>query len=253
MDKNRFAQLIMNYATNAIKYTVKGFIRMGYQYRDGGIKLYVSDSGIGVAEEKKEKVYQRFEKLDEFAQGPGLGLSICKALTETSGGEVGFQSEKGVGSTFWSWVPTKVSFEKLENGQEISLTKEYKDSGEYGTGENLKKILVVEDIESNFKLLFAILHKQFELTWAVNGVEAVEKTRNGNFDMILMDMKMPGMNGLEATNEIRKFDRMTPIVALTAHAFDSDKEAARTVGCNDYLVKPVNKKLLFEALDRWII
>ncbi len=253
MDKNRFAQVIMNYATNAIKYTSKGFIRMGYVYKDGGIKLYVSDSGIGIAEEKKERVYQRFEKLDEFAQGTGLGLSICKVLTESSGGEVGFESKEGAGSTFWSWVPTKVVFGEQENDKGTISIKGYKNIDECGNGEKLKKILIVEDIESNFKLLFAMLHKHFELIWAVNGVEAVEKAKTEFFNLILMDMKMPLMNGLEATSKIREFDQVTPVVALTAHAFDSDKEAALVAGCNDYLVKPVNKRLLFEALDRWMI
>lgn len=250
MDKNRFAQVIMNYATNAIKYTPQGTIRMGYEYKNGGIRLYVSDSGIGVAEEKKSRVYQRFEKLDEFAQGTGLGLSIAKVLTESSGGEVGFESEEGVGSTFWSWVPTKAVFEGQKLSEENASDNKYRTTFlEPGLR---KKILVIEDIESNFKLISAILHNQFDLTWAVNGLDGVEEARKAHFDLILMDMKMPKMNGLEATENIRQFDRTTPIVALTAHAFDSDKEAAIAAGCNDYLVKPVNKKLLFETLGRWI-
>lgn len=250
MDRNRFAQVIMNYATNAIKYTSKGTIRMGYEYKNGGIRLYVSDSGIGISEEKKSRVYQRFEKLDEFAQGTGLGLSIAKALTESSGGQVGFESEEGVGSTFWSWVPTKAVFEGQNpldgNALDNKVKTAFSESG------LRRKILVVEDIESNFKLISAILHNQFDLTWALNGFDGVEKARGGLFDLILMDMKMPKMNGLEATENIRQFDRTTPIVALTAHAFDSDKEAALVAGCNDYLVKPVNKKLLFETLEKWL-
>lgn len=109
MDKNRLGQVILNYATNAIKYTPKGFIKMGYKCQDDGILFYVSDSGIGISEEKKQRVYQRFEKLDEFAQGTGLGLSICKAISETSGGKVGFETEEGKGSTFWSWLPFQIN------------------------------------------------------------------------------------------------------------------------------------------------
>lgn len=254
MDKSRLTQVIMNYITNAIKYTPKGFIKMGYEQKDGGIKLFVSDSGIGISEKKKDRVYERFEKLDEFAQGTGLGLSISKALTELSGGQVGFESEEGVGSTFWSWIPTKVLFNEPKNEENIASTKRISSKTNISDMEKTtpKKILVAEDIESHFKLVSAFLHKQFDLTWALTGTEAVEKTQATQFDLILMDIKMPHMNGLEATRKIREFNKTIPIIALTAHAFDSDKEIALSAGCNDYLTKPLNKKALFEVLDRWI-
>lgn len=105
LDKNRFTQVISNFATNAIKFTPSGFIKMGYALADGGIKVYVSDSGIGIAEEKIEKVFERFEKLDDFAQGTGLGMAICKAITEASNGKIGVESHLGKGSTFWAWFP----------------------------------------------------------------------------------------------------------------------------------------------------
>ena len=105
LDKNRLAQVCINYITNAIKYTAKGHIDMGYASVNGGIRVYVRDTGIGIADSKKEKVFQRFEKLDDFAQGVGLGLSITKAIVEAMKGEVGFDSEDGVGSTFWAWIP----------------------------------------------------------------------------------------------------------------------------------------------------
>ncbi len=108
LDKNRVAQVIVNYATNAIKHTCNGAITMGYECCDGGIRFYVTDTGTGIAEENRERVYQRFEKLNEFVQGTGLGLSICKAITESLGGKLGFTSELGVGSTFWSWFPCKI-------------------------------------------------------------------------------------------------------------------------------------------------
>lgn len=105
LDKNRLIQILTNYITNAIKYTVRGFIEMGYEYVNHGIRLYVKDSGIGIADGKKEKVFKRFEKLDEFAQGSGLGLSICKAIAEACGGCTGFESHQGEGSVFWAWLP----------------------------------------------------------------------------------------------------------------------------------------------------
>ena len=105
MDKNRLAQVCINYITNAIKYTAQGSIEMGYEYVNNGIRIYVKDTGIGISDSKKDNVFQRFAKLDDFAQGTGLGMPITKAITEAMGGEVGFVSEENVGSIFWSWIP----------------------------------------------------------------------------------------------------------------------------------------------------
>ena len=105
LDKNRIAQIMTNYVTNAIKYTRKGFIEMGYESKDEGIRLYVKDSGIGIPEDKKHKVFHRFEKLDEFAQGTGLGLSIVKNILELHHARYGVESTPGCGSTFWFELP----------------------------------------------------------------------------------------------------------------------------------------------------
>lgn len=111
-DKNRLTQLVTNYVTNAIKYTVKGYIKMGYIYIGGGIKVYIEDSGIGIPDNQKNRLFKRFEKLNDFAQGTGLGLSICKAIAEGCGGTVGFESQEGVGSTFWAFWPLKAEIEE---------------------------------------------------------------------------------------------------------------------------------------------
>lgn len=253
LDKNRLGQVILNYATNAIKYTPKGFIRMGYEYVDGGLRFYVTDSGIGISEEKQKRVYQRFEKLDEFAQGTGLGLSICKAITEAAGGKVGFETEEGKGSTFWSWIPCEADI----SGKPRKTADDETGAGPAPAGQNTsgggrKTILVAEDIESNYKLVAAILGGEYELVWVRNGKQAVEQARSSHFDLILMDVKMPLMDGLRATEAIREFGPDIPIVALTAFAFDSDKEAALKAGCNDFLIKPINKNQMFETLGRWI-
>lgn len=112
MDRNRMAQVLTNYVTNAFKYTEKGTVTAGYEYVKGGIKIYVKDTGIGIPKDKQDKVFGRFSKLDSYAKGNGLGLSIVKALTEAVGGNVGFTSEEGVGSTFWAWKPGKVEIVK---------------------------------------------------------------------------------------------------------------------------------------------
>lgn len=256
MDKNQLTQIMQNYINNSIKYTSQGFIRIGYEVQDQGIRFYVSDSGIGIAKDRKHLIYQRFEKLNEFSQGTGLGLSIAKATTEANEGYVGFESEEGKGSSFWSWIPCEtISFEKETNVHYVSstqdITKNPKTLPDMAAS-NRKKILITEDIESNYNLIYSILHKKYDLTWATNGKIAVEKVTSESFDVIFMDMKMPVMNGMEATKCIRDINISIPIIALTAHAFDSDKEAALLGGCNDYLVKPVNKKLLLETIEKWI-
>lgn len=257
LDKNRVAQLMTNYLTNAIKYTPKGFIEVGYECSDEGIRFYVKDSGIGISEEKKEKVFHRFAKLDEFAQGTGLGLSICKAIAESMGGSVGFESQYGEGSLFWAFLPcepeVRISPEACSMPEHTAseATTVTETNLETEVSVNRKTILVAEDIQSNFLLLSAMLKKQYNLLHALNGQQAVEMAQNNPVDLLLMDMKMPVMNGLEATEEIRKFNIRLPIVALTAHAFEADRMAALAAGCNEFLVKPVNKKLLMNVLQKY--
>lgn len=286
MDANRLAQLVLNYATNAIKCTYRGEIRMGYRRQGEGIYFYVSDTGIGIPDKDKSRLYHRFEKLNEFTQGTGLGLAICKVVTESAGGRVGFESEEGVGSTFWSWIPCeimRIGGEAEAGGQEAAQLDAGLDNGsdnglDAGEGtENLsastdepspadpdsepssdghtdkKTILVVEDIESNYLLMTVLLgNLGYQFTRAADGVEAVEKVLSEHFDLVLMDIKMPRLGGLEATREIRKTNREVPIIALTAHAFNSDKEAAIAAGCNGFLVKPIDRNALAGTLRRFL-
>ncbi|MEG2121093.1 MAG: ATP-binding protein [Rikenellaceae bacterium] len=108
-DRNRFVQVITNFLTNAVKFTIKGEITMGYRYEDNGIAIFVKDTGVGISKEKLDKVFERFEKLDDFAQGTGLGMAICKAITDAHNGKIGVSSDEGVGSVFWAWIPIKAT------------------------------------------------------------------------------------------------------------------------------------------------
>mgnify|MGYP000792510110 CR=1 FL=1 len=252
LDRNRVAQIITNYVTNAIKYTPEGTIEMGYEYREEGIYFYVKDSGIGIPDEKKNKVFHRFEKLDEFAQGTGLGLSICKAIAEAMGGNVGFESEYGKGSLFWALLPCEVEIpsEITQQRAERVTSSDKKDIVAGTSSSNTpgrKTILVAEDIQSNYQLVSALLRKRFNLVHAANGQEAIEILHKRHIDLLLMDMKMPVMDGRTATSEIRKFNAEIPIIALTAHAFDADRVAALKAGCDDYLVKPINGAKLMQT------
>lgn len=257
LDKNRLAQILTNFVTNAIKYTSEGMIEMGYEKVGGSIRLYVRDTGIGIPEDKKDKVFHRFEKLDEFAQGTGLGLSICKAIVEACRGEIGFESEFDKGSLFWAILPCQ--FESVNSEPTSSRRNNEKDAN--GDKENIpdsevakkapKRVLVVEDIQSNFFLVSSILKNKCQLLHAPNGLEAVEIVRTQPVDLVLMDMKMPVMDGRIATSEIRKFNTEIPIIALTAHAFDADRVAALKAGCDDYLVKPINGAKLMQTLKEY--
>ena len=256
LDKNRLAQILTNFVTNAIKYTSEGTIEMGYEKINESIHLYVRDTGIGIPEDKKDKVFHRFEKLDEFAQGTGLGLSICKAIVEACRGEIGFESEFNKGSLFWAVLPCQFESVDSEPGafrqrNERELNKEKGEPHASEETKSPKRVLVVEDIQSNFFLVSSILKNKCQLLHAPNGLKAVEIVRTQAVDLVLMDMKMPVMDGRTATSEIRKFNMEIPIIALTAHAFDADRVAALKAGCDDYLVKPINGAKLMQTLKEY--
>lgn len=256
LDRNRVVQVGTNFITNALKHTNKGHILMGYEYVDGGIRLFIEDTGCGIPKENQDKLFQRFAKLDDFTQGTGLGLAICKAIVDAQGGKIGVESEVGKGSTFWAWFPCDAEIEEFGEAEE-SVSKNMEDnSGQvaikpadsHPRDTRRKSILVAEDIDSNYMLVNAIL-KDYDLTRACTGKEAVEFASNFRYDAILMDMKMPVMDGIEATMKIRQFDKITPIIAVTANAFDSDKVEAMEAGCNAFVTKPLKKKDLEEVLE----
>lgn len=256
LDRNRVVQVGTNFITNALKHTNKGHILMGYEYVDGGIRLFIEDTGCGIPKENQDKLFQRFGKLDDFTQGTGLGLAICKAIVDAQGGKIGVESEVGKGSTFWAWFPCEAEIEEFGEAEE-SVSKNMEDnSGQvaikpadsHPRDTRRKSILVAEDIDSNYMLVNAIL-KDYDLTRACTGKEAVEFASNFRYDAILMDLKMPVMDGIEATKKIRQFDKITPIIAVTANAFDSDKVEAMEAGCNAFVTKPLKKKDLEEVLE----
>ena len=192
LDSNRLKQVWMNFLTNAVKYTRSGYIRMGYSVEKDGIRFYVEDTGTGIPKELQDRVFGRFQKLNEFVQGTGLGLAISRAIVEAAGGEIGFTSEQGIGSTFWAWVPCEI-FQHGDVGCPETTLPNHRPVFSEGSDRKLK-ILVAEDNDSNFLLVRNIL-KDYDLLRVTNGVEAVEEIRNGKFDFVLMDLKMPVMDG----------------------------------------------------------
>ncbi len=251
-DKYRFMQIFTNFATNAIKYTPQGEIVMGYECMPGQVRIYVKDSGIGIPEEKKNRIFSRFEKLDTFAQGTGLGLSICKAIADATGGEVGFKSKANIGSEFWYIGYTDVEYVEKSEVADEDLNNKSTEHLSANSSVKIKdlNILIAEDNDSNYLLIKKLL-KDNQLTRTITGVEAIEKIKAQTFDIVFMDMRMPVMNGLEATSLIREFNQTTPIIALTANAFDSDRENALAAGCNHFMTKPVKKRELIDLLFRY--
>ena len=247
-DQNRIMQVITNFLTNASKFTYEGEIRFGFGRMDKDIRVYVKDTGIGIEPEKVDHIFERFVKLNSFAQGTGLGLSICRMIIEKIGGEIGVTSELGKGSTFYFTIPYE---ETGEHGKFFKESKVVSKGNTVNRVQQIKKILVAEDVESNFILLKNLIGREYTLLWAKDGVEAIEMYKQYQPDLILMDVKMPRMDGLEATHIIRSYSKEIPIIALTAYAFEADKELALEMGCNDFVTKPISERTLRKALDKY--
>lgn len=245
-ERNRLTQVVSNFLTNACKFTSEGSIKMGFTGFKNGLRFYVTDTGKGIAQENVPYVFDRFTKFDSFVQGTGLGLSICQTIIKRLGGDIGVESELGKGSTFWFTIPCEVksSDPSIETERSPELVVPARSVSE----KQQKCILIAEDNESNYFLVSSILKNDYLLERAVNGEEAVRMCRTLSPDLILMDIRMPEMDGLEATREIRKIDKEVPIIALTANAFDEDREKALKAGCNDYLSKPIPGEKLKETL-----
>lgn len=239
-DTQRIEQVLLNLLSNAIKCTNQGFVSLSYEVEGDFVRVSVTDTGIGIDKEKQASVFERFVKLDDFRQGTGLGLSICKMIIEKLGGEIGLRSELGKGSTFWFTLPLAVpeESEKKEAGNEIPM-EIIPDAlpGQY-------TILIAEDVLENYLLLQAVLKQHYRLIYAENGQIAVQKFKDYKPDIVLMDIKMPVMDGYAATCKIRELSSDVPILALSAFAFDEEKEKAKCCRFNDYLVKPVDIPLL---------
>lgn len=248
-DQNRIMQIITNFITNAIKFTYVGEIHLGFKIEPHQLYFYVKDTGIGIEAEKVDHIFDRFVKLNAFAQGTGLGLAICRMIIEKIGGQIGVISELAKGSTFYFTIPYKGDLKKCA-GLPHAAEADYKCYSVKRT-HHVKKILIAEDVESNFVLLKNIIGKEYTLIWAKDGYEAVEMYKRDQPDLILMDIKMPRMDGLEATRIIRSYSEDIPIIALTAYAFEADRERALEIGCNDFVTKPVSEKALAKALGRF--
>lgn len=232
-DSHRLRQLYSNLISNAIKYTEKGAITFGYKLKGDMMEGYVRDSGSGIPTEKLNNVFGRFEKLDLLKQGFGLGLSICKSILDKMGGEIWVESELGVGSCFYFLIPCNGTFPV---------------AGE----QNKPLILVAEDMDCNYELVKAILEERYSVLRANDGIDVVTKYESSKPDLILMDVRMPGLDGLSAAGIIRELNPTVPIIATTAFAFETDREMALAAGCNEYMSKPLEAEKLKTMVERYL-
>lgn len=235
-DRNRFNQVIANLVTNAIKFTDEGGITIGYTQQENNIlRFYVTDTGCGIPAGKQQEIFTRFVKLNDFAQGTGLGLPICRMIVNRMGGEIGVNSEPGKGSTFWFTIP----FRKAKPTQSVvpERTPVPVRSDEI-------TILIAEDNGSNYKLFETILKKDYRILHAWDGKEAVELFRTHRPHIVLMDISMPVMDGYEAATEIRKISADVPILAVTAYAYAADEQRILNYGFDGYTAKPINADAL---------
>jgi len=249
-DPDKIRQILINLLKNALKFTTDGFIHFGCTIEDSNnarpLRFFVKDSGIGIPEEKQALIFDAFRQADDSYTrkygGVGLGLSISKKLTELLGGAITLISKEGIGSDFYIELP--LSEQLHENKSEIKKV--------YGTISEIK-ILIAEDDEASCLLLKYILAgENAQLLWAKNGREAIEICENdSSIGLVLMDINMPVLNGLDAAREIKKFRPSLPIIAQTAYAVAGDKERILDSGCNDYISKPLEKNMLLELIGKF--
>ena len=264
-DPLRLGQVLQKFVSNAIKFTEAGRVvlrGLTVPHDDGTqwVRFEVEDTGIGIRPEQQERLFQAFEQIDASTtrahEGTGLGLVIARSLTRLMGGEIGVRSSPGVGSCFWIEVPLAAVGELAGGGRADAARRRPgagRDDAESSRFEGLR-VLLAEDNAVNREVALALLRRTgLEVDCAGNGQEAVEMAGRGGYDLILMDVQMPVMDGLEATRRLRAEGACSvPILGMTANIFKEDREACLAAGMNAHLPKPVEPQMLYETLRRWL-
>lgn len=250
-DFTRIKQVLTNLLSNAVKFTEKGSIVYGCTTNQNSITFYVHDTGVGIDKQNLTNIFMRFGKIentvnDKIFRGTGIGLSISKQLVELMKGNIWVESEPGIGSKFSFTIPAEIRILNDSDFPGIKLKSEYKFSGEL--------ILIAEDDDNNYNFLSAILNKyDINTIRANNGIEAVELSKTfPGIRLILMDIKMPKMDGYEATKLIKEIFPTLPIIAQTAFAMHSDETESLKAGCDDYISKPIDTTMLLQKIKSYL-
>ncbi len=251
-DASRFKQVMINLLSNAIKFTHQGEVRFGYTVEGEFLQFFVKDTGIGIDPQHFQLIFDRFMQVPQNSTklygGTGIGLSISQALVEKMGGKIWLESEVGQGTTFYFTLPN------IQHGREKPEIVKNKPDGLLTNKLTGKKVLIVEDEPSNQQLLKLFLQPTHAvLLMCENGLEALEIINHQDIDIVLMDIKMPVMNGLEATMKIKKIKPEIPIIIQTAYAMANEREDAFKAGCDAYLAKPVKKVQLIDTMIQLLV
>ena len=255
-DENRLTQVFSNLISNALKHTPKGEITFGYRMKDEGqnIEFFVNDTGSGIAADFIHHIFDVYASKDaESQKGYGLGLALCKIIVEKMGGHIGVESELGKGSSFTFELPFHGTFGGIATSNRSNPTNMRTLRVDGNIDErNMKTVLVAEDEESNYELVRIVLQKRYRLLRAHNGIEAVTMNEEEKPDLILMDIRMPEMDGLDATRIIKEVDQSTPVIALSAYAFEENIREAKEAGCDAFMAKPFRVEDLIEIIKKHI-
>ena len=245
-DENRLIQVFSNLISNALKHTSVGSITYGFEMTDNdqSVSFFVEDTGTGIAPEFIDEIFNTYSSKDaEQQKGYGLGLALCRIIVEKMDGHIGVESTLGKGSKFMFTLPFHGNIGGMSTSTRNSTTTGGNRLLDNGNNPDMKEsdmktILVAEDEESNFDLVRIVLQKRYRLLRARNGIEAVTINEEEHPDLILMDIRMPDMDGLDAIRIIKEVNQNTPIVALSAYAFDENIREALAAGCNEFMAKP---------------
>ena len=253
-DANRLTQVFSNLISNALKHTPKGVISFGYEVLSDTqeIRFFVKDTGSGIDPKFIEHIFDTYASQDaDHQRGFGLGLALCRIIVEKMGGTIDVDSTLGKGSLFTFTLPFSGSISGISVTTRSNNMRTLRVNNPINQ-ESLKTVLVVEDEESNYELIRIVLQKRYNLLRAHNGIEAVTMNEDEHPDIILMDVRMPEMDGLDATRIIKEVNHEVPIVALSAFAFDENIREAKEAGCDDFLAKPFRVEDLLDVVQKYI-
>ena len=257
-DENRLTQVLSNLISNALKHTAKGSITYGYNLinNDTEIEFFVSDTGTGIAKDFIAHIFDAYVSKDaEQQKGYGLGLALCRIIVEKMGGSIDVKSDIGKGATFTFVLPFRGTIGGMSvSKRDLSRTQNSLRVSSKGDEVEHKVILVAEDEESNFQLVQTVLRNRphYDVIRAHNGIEAVTKFEEEKPDLVLMDIRMPDMNGLDAMKIIKEVDHNTPVVAVSAYAFQDNIREAMAAGCDEFLAKPFRPEELMMMVEKYV-
>jgi CheY-like chemotaxis protein len=251
-DPFRLKQIINNLISNSLKFTERGTIEFGYVIENDQAIFFVKDTGIGMTEEDSKIIFDRFKQAgcsSKKKEGTGLGLAISKGLVELLGGNIWIKTRQNLGSEFYFTIPMKQNGEQMQFRNTSIQQIRFKDINWEG-----KTLLLVEDEEVNYIYINELLiNTGVNLLRVVTGEEAVNICQSAlPIDLILMDMRLPGINGFDATRLIKRIRRDIPIVAQTAYAMENEREQCIEAGCDHYMTKPFDQEVFFDVLNNFL-